>query len=209
MTQTAVLLHNIPMIREGLERMLDSEFDIKASIETASEAVDEVREYKPNLAIVNLNHGFSGNVEVIKDIKKASKRTYVLVFSEFDVRLYIEQCLRAGAHGYISPSQEPDEILKAAKTVANGKTYLNNEAAQIILGALSPDNKLRQGNLRLKQFQVYSLLSQGKKTDEIASTLCIGKKTVDYHYKELRKTFQLNNNVQLREHAFAWLTQYH
>ena len=182
---------------------------ILASVETSSEAVDAVREYRPNLAVVNLNHGFVGNIGIVAEVKKANKKTNILVFSECDEKLYYEACLRAGAKGYLSPSQEPDEILKAAKTVANGKTYLNNEAAQIILGALSPDNKLRQGNLRLKQFQVYSLLSQGKKTDEIASTLCIGKKTVDYHYKELRKTFQLNNNVQLREHAFAWLTQYH
>src|SRR5208282_1233042 len=122
-----LIVDDHPIVRSGLRRLLSTEpaFDIEEAA-TGQEALAIVRQFQPDLVILDLNLPGIGGLEVINRLKIENARIRILVLSMHDNPIYVARVMQAGAKGYVSKNAPPDQILAAIKRVAAGQTFIEN-----------------------------------------------------------------------------------
>ena len=99
--------------------------------------------------------------------------------------------LRAGAAGYLRKDAEPETLLTAVRSVAEGKTYIDPSIGrQILMGAAPADD------LTPRETDVLRHLALGRSNKDIARTLGISDETVKTHVGHLLSKLQVENRAQ-------------
>jgi len=108
--------------------------------------------------------------------------------------------LRAGAGGYITKQQPPEELVKAIRQVLDNHVYLSKEASEKLLQRFSGKLQANQSPLELltdREFEIFQLIGQGRTPKEIDRQLNLSAKTVAVHNANIRGKFHLKSTAQL------------
>ena len=98
-----LIVDDHPLLRAGLSRLLGQEADLRVCGEasTVHEALKAIANLKPDIVLVDITLKGGDGLALIKDMKRRSLSSPVLVLSMHEESLYAERALRAGARGYI------------------------------------------------------------------------------------------------------------
>lgn len=195
-----VIAEDYTILREGLRSLLSSnpEFEIAGEAEDGQEAIRSVEKLKPDLALMDLSMPRMNGMDAIKEIKKRSPETKVLVLTVHKTEEYILAALQAGADGYILKDSTHAELGMAIKSVLDGKRYISPGISEsLIEGYLEGRRKMRPTStwdtLTQREREILKLIGEGYKNKEIADYLCISAKTVEKHRANLMKKLDLHN----------------
>jgi DNA-binding NarL/FixJ family response regulator len=208
-----VVVDDHPLFRERLCQLINNELalEISGEAETAQEALEMIRETRPDMAIVDITLKTSSGLELIKSIKALSIGVPVLVLSMHDEALYAERAMRAGASGYITKNQEAPQILEAVKTVLAGKIYLSVEMTSSLLKGFTATGSRNASNpierLSDRELQILSLIGRGRSTRDIAKLLNLGIATVDTYRARIKDKMNFRNATDLLHFAVRWVSE--
>ena len=110
-----LIVDDHPMMREGLRSIINGEPDLIVCHETDDgfKAMEIIKKSPPDLVLMDITLPNRNGLEYVKDFKALNPGLAILAISMHDESLYAERMLRAGAKGYISKHQPPDELIKA------------------------------------------------------------------------------------------------
>jgi DNA-binding NarL/FixJ family response regulator len=195
-------------LREGLKSLISAEpeFEVVAEAEDGRGAIQCVREWKPDLILTDLSMPRMNGMEAIREIKRESPKTRILVLTVHKAEEYILATLKAGADGYLLKDSTRAELVMAAKKVLAGKPYISPEVSEkVIQGYLEGRKALKTQTtwetLTSREREILKLIAEGYKNKEIADELCISVKTVEKHRSNLMEKLNLHNAQALT--AFA------
>lgn len=195
-----VLAEDHTILREGLRSLLSSDpgFEVVAEAENGREAIKCVSKFKPDLILTDLSMPKLNGMEAIKEIKRESPETKILVLTVHRAEEYIFATFRAGADGYILKDSTHAELAMAVKKVLSGKHYISPEISEkVIEGYLEGKKTLKVRtsweNLTQREREILKLIAEGYKNKEIAEDLCISVKTVEKHRANLMEKLDLHN----------------
>jgi len=196
------------ILREGLKAILTSNADLEVvgEAEDGKEALGGVNKYKPDLLILDLTMPRMNGLEVIKEIKKISPKTRIMILTIHDTEEYVFPALNAGADGYLLKYATQDELLTGIKTVLEGKSYLTpGISGEVIHGYLGENKGLKTNSpwdtVTKQERRILKLIAEGFKNTEIADYLCISTKTAAKHRANLMQKLDLHTIAALT--AFA------
>jgi DNA-binding NarL/FixJ family response regulator len=129
----------------------------------------------------------------------------VLILSVHDSEQYFFEALKAGASGYVLKTAANRDLVEACRASMRGEPFLYPRA----LTALIRDylDRARRGEavpedpLTPRELQVVKLIAEGYTSDEIASELCISRKTVDRHRANTLDKLGMRNAAELTRYA--------
>src|SRR5574338_617607 len=127
------------IVRAGFREMLAEEVDMRLAFEAASgeEALERLREGPCDLILLDLSlPGLSG-VDVLHTVRQRHEGLRVLVLSGFPEERYALAMLRQGADGYLCKDCDRDELLRAIRTVAQGRRYVSPRTAELLADGLA------------------------------------------------------------------------
>ena len=206
-----LIVDDHPLVRQGIRTLLAGQPDFLVSGEAASahEALELMRAEAPDAAIVDLTLKESSGLDLIKDIQIRHPQVLVLVVSMRDEGFYAERVLRAGARGYVTKEEGPEEILRGLRRILEGQIHVSDRVAskvmqKIVAGAGSEDGSLLD-SLTDRELQVFELIGNGLPTREIARELHISTKTVDSHREHIKEKLRLGSASELLRHAIQWV----
>jgi two-component system response regulator NreC len=195
-----VLAEDHTILREGLRSLLSSNpiFEIVGEAEDGREAIRCVEKFKPDLILTDLSMPRMNGMEAIKEIKKESPATKVLVLTVHRAEEYILAAFRAGADGYLLKDSTHSELVMAVKKVLSGKPYISPEISEkVIEGYLEGKKTLKSRTswetLTQREREILKLIAEGYKNKQIADDLCISVKTVEKHRANLMEKLDLHN----------------
>jgi DNA-binding NarL/FixJ family response regulator len=200
-----------PIVRQGLALVINQEPDLLVCGEAVArqEALTSIAQLHPDLAVVDLSLQNSNGMDLIKDLKEHCPTVPVLALSMHDEMVVAERALRAGARGYIMKQEAPNKLLDAIRCVLGGGIYASDAVHSQLLRAVSearPRNGAsRMSRLSDRELQVFQLVGEGRSTREIAEHLDLSIKTVETHYKRIKRKLGLNNATELLQHAALWV----
>jgi len=202
--QKIVIAEDYTILREGLRALLssDPELEVVGEAEDGGVAVQCTAKLKPDLVLMDLSMPKMSGIEAIREIKKKSPGTKILVLTIHNTEEYILATLKAGADGYALKDSTQGELLMAVKRVLQGKRYLSpGISEQVIDGYLEGRKDLRPrtswDTLTGREREILKLIAEGYKSKQIAEYLCISPKTVEKHRSNLMQKLNLHSSPAL------------
>jgi two-component system response regulator NreC len=189
------------IFRAGLKALLDAEMGIEVVGEAATgdEAVELVRELKPDIVVMDLSMPGSGGLEATRRITALDLPTRVLVLTMHPEEEYLVPVLEAGAHGYLTKTTADRRLIDAIRVVARGEVYLPPKATTLLLKeykAAGEDNDLLR-HLSSREQEVLALTAEGFSSKEIGEKLFISPKTVDTYRARIMEKLGLTHRSEL------------
>lgn len=206
MTIRVMLADDHRMFREALRVPLEAEADMEIVAE-ASSGTDTLASLElscPDVLILDIALPDINGIEVARTAIKRHPSLRIVALSGFADRIYIEEMLKAGAHGYVVKSAGAGELVSAIRAVAGGRSFLSPEATQVMLRHIRPDDgdiAPPPSVLGKREREVLSLLASGMRSAEIAASLGITVGTVEVHRRNIKRKLGLNCTADLTRYA--------
>ncbi len=195
-----VIAEDHTIVREGLRFLLSAAPDLEIVGEAGDgrEAIQCAERLKPDLIVTDLSMPRMNGMEAVREIKKRSAATKVLVLTVHKTEEYILAALQAGADGYLLKDSTHAELLMAVKHVLSGRRYISPGISDQVLegyleGKKSGGVRTAWDSLSAREREVLKLIAEGFRNKEIAEQLCISVKTVEKHRANLMGKLNLHN----------------
>lgn len=191
------------MVRAGLRELLENEASITEIGEAASgsEALDKLRSGSWDLLILDISMPDCSGLDVLRQIRASHGETKVLVLSGFPERQYAINVLRAGAAGYLSKDCAPDTLLKAARSVLQGRRYVSTGLGEELLELNADGNQPLHSRLSPREFHIFCKLATGRSVSLLAADLSISIKTVSTYRTRILEKMGLTSNADITIYA--------
>lgn len=199
-------------MREGLRAIFAAEPDLDLAGEATDglEAIQRVRDLRPDLVILDLSMPRMDGLAALKEIKRVAPQTRVLIMTAHRNEEYIFQAIDDGADGYVLKDASATELLLAVRSVLAGDRYLSAAVAtQVVAAFLNRKGAYEQtvaprsplDTLSAREREVLKLVAEGYRSREIGNFLCISEKTVEKHRANLMRKLGVKSASALT--AFA------
>ena len=192
------------IVRAGLRHFLTEQVDLRVVGEAANgrEALDLARTGEVDVMLMDLSMPDQGGVDALAAVKARFPDLHVLILSSFPESHYATTLLRQGASGYLNKECDPEEIVKAIRTVALGRRYITPQVAELLAEGLvgGTDRPLHEG-LSERELQVFLRLAKGETVGDIADQMCLSVKTVSTYRARTLEKLRLETNSDLTYYA--------
>ena len=196
---TILLVDDHAIVRMGFKMLIEAEEGIKVigEAESGEIAIKLFQELKPDIIVMDITMPGIGGLEAIERIMAKDNNTKILVLSAHEDSVHPKRALNAGAMGYLTKRSAAEELIKAIKSIHQGKRYLEpNIAQQMAITQLSGESNPVE-ILSDREFEVFIALAKGKSTNEIADTLCLSPRTVGTHLYNIKQKLNANNSAEI------------
>lgn len=211
-TITILLADDHDVVRRGMKMLLEDEEDIKVIGEASDglDAIEKVKLLMPNVVILDLTMPKMTGIEAAKIISEQYPDVKILIFSMHHNKEYIVSSVENGANGYLLKNTSKDELLKAIKTVSEGRKYFPPEISEVIINELlaktsdvPEETRPIFKKITPKEKQILSMIVQGFNSREMADKLFLSIRTVDNHRANMMKKVKAKNTADLVKMAIG------
>lgn len=209
-----VLVEDHSLVAQGIKAMLEPRYEVVGMVHDGALAFDQVMRLRPDLVLLDLQLPNRMGLDICRDIVRAAPTIKVVIVSMQAEKIYADEAFRAGASGFVVKLSSDRDLLAAVETVLAGGVYRN---PRFETRSRPPrDDAHRDPTSRLtdplemlsrRQRQVFVLMGLGKTTQEIAETLGVETKTVEFHRAKLEKALGIKNVRALQTLSMERMSQ--
>ncbi|MCH7819747.1 MAG: response regulator transcription factor [Candidatus Marinimicrobia bacterium] len=188
------------LVREGLKQVIGQHSDIEVTGEAKNgqEALEKVWKEEFDVVLLDISMPGRSGMDILKEIKSAKPKLYVLMLSMHPEKQYAVRALKAGASGYLTKESAPDELIDAIRRVSMGLKYVTISLAEKLAAELGDDqNKPLHEQLSDREFQVMVKIAKGNTVKEIAANLSLSVKTISTYRTRVLEKMNMKNNSDI------------
>ncbi|MCW2805979.1 MAG: hypothetical protein QOF52_142 [Propionibacteriaceae bacterium] len=210
MTVRVLIAEDQPLVRAGLEMLLNAEPDIQvvATVGDGAQAIEEARRLQPDVIVMDIRMPGTDGVEATRHIandmfsKEVDRPIKILVLTTYNLDEAVFAAIRAGASGFLLKDAIPRELISAIHAVAAGDGWLDPAVTRAFLKEFAarpeplPRTSAAVGQLTPREIDVFGLVGQGLSNAEIAEHLFISEATVKTHLGRVLMKLGLRDRSQ-------------
>lgn len=197
-----LIIDDHEMVREGLKAMLSAEpdFDIVGDAANAEQAFALIERLRPDIILLDVRLPGTSGIEVCRTVTDRYPETSVIILTTFTDESLVEQCIKAGARGFIVKDIERFDLKRSIRAVARGEAAIDTKAAVAVLAQLrrAPQysNEPAPDPLSSQQIVILRLVAQGLSSREIATRLYLSENTVKGYVQEILHRLGVKNRTE-------------
>jgi two-component system invasion response regulator UvrY len=192
------------LIRAGLREFFadQADFTVVAEATNGREALDIVRKAEVDVIVLDISMPDQSGIDALVAIKARAPDLPVLILSGFPEAHYATTLLRQGASGYLNKDCDPDDIVRAIRTVHRGRKYVSTAVAEQLADGLNGagDRPLHE-HLSKRELQVFLRLAKGETIGQMADSLSLSIKTISTFRSRIMEKMKLVSNSDLTYYA--------
>jgi two-component system invasion response regulator UvrY len=194
-----LLVDDHAVVRMGFKMLLESDADIKvvAEADSGENGVKMYMEHKPDVVVMDITMPGIGGLEATDRIMAKDSSARILVLSAHEDSVHPKRVLNAGAMGYLTKRSAAEELIKAIRTVASRKMYLEASIAQQMAIQQLNGEKNPVDVLSDREFEVFMALAKGETTNQIAEILSLSPRTVGTHLYNIKQKLNAGNSAEI------------
>lgn len=192
------------IVRAGFREMLASELGVSVAFEAASgeEALSRLRESQCDVLLLDLALPGQSGIDVLRTLRQRHSDLPVLVLTGYPEERFALAMIRNGANGYLCKECGRDELLRAVRTVAQGRRYLSPRLAELLAEEVAGGGpELPHQQLSEREMQVFLRLASGQSVSAISAALHLSVKTVSTYRSRLLEKLGVASNAELATYA--------
>jgi DNA-binding NarL/FixJ family response regulator len=205
-----LLVDDQPLVRTGLRRILTVRdgFDVVAECSDGDEVEAAVDAHGPDLVIMDMRMKRMSGAEAIRRLRARAESPPVLMLTTFDDDEVLSASLRAGASGFQLKDAPGEDLIRSARTVAEGGAWLDPTVTARVLAAYRSTAPARNdaataaAALTDREREVLALIGRGLSNAEIANELTISEVTVKSHVGHIFTKLDLRDRAAAIVFAF-------
>ena len=201
---TVLLADDHAIVVEGLRRVLETEYQVIGVVADGLALVEAAEKLSPDVIVADISMPLLNGIEAAREIRTVNQRIKIVFLSMHPDVVYVSEALQAGGSAYVLKSSAGVEILKAIGEALQGRTFVSPAIDRFRLEA---QIRLDQGlpgvvyPLSPRRQQVLQMIAEGRSTKEIAESLRISPRTVEFHRYRVMKSLGLHTTAELVQYA--------
>jgi DNA-binding NarL/FixJ family response regulator len=188
------------MVAEALKSLLSSEFELVGVVEDGTALVEAATRLRPDVIVADVTMPRLNGIGALVRLRQLGNQVPVVFLTMHKDVSFARRALEAGASGFVLKHSASAELLLAIRAALEGKTYLTPQLAGEVLEAMHEGPQGTEdpvAALTPRQVEVLQLLAEGRSAKEIAASLGISARTVEFHKYQMMKTLGLPTNAEL------------
>jgi DNA-binding NarL/FixJ family response regulator len=121
-----VVADDNPDVSLQLVSVLRIEFDVVATAKNGQLAIECVRDYNPDIIVLDLEMPILNGIEVTRELRKAGPTPAVVICSVQSDPEIIEAAQQAGALGYVFKMRVTRDLIMAVRSAAVGEPFISS-----------------------------------------------------------------------------------
>jgi DNA-binding NarL/FixJ family response regulator len=164
-----------PTVRQGLSLLFGSTEDVElvGTVEDGEEALDAIEQLQPEVVIMDVRLPGIDGISALRRIQQKAPGVKSVVFSAYGDKRLLSDAISAGARGYVMKGSPPEDLLRAVRTVSQGKPFVDPSLSPTLLMTNVGDAPLSE-----REREILQLLAEGYHTDEVARRIGLSPETV-------------------------------
>lgn len=195
MTRRLLIVDDHPMIRSAVATLLEgTEFAVAASAGNAQAAIEAVREYQPDMIVLDIAMPGGSGFEVLRQLRAAGDDRQVIILTAAIDDYQLGDAMRLGVDGIVLKDNDPAFFLECLQSVALGGSWIDPdlEARAGELAKPRPNNALSA-----RERQLVALVAQGLRNREIAREMGVTEGTVKVYLHAIFDKLGVANRTEL------------
>ncbi len=193
------------LVRSGISRMLadNPDIDVIGQASSGEEALDFVRENRPDIVLMDIRMPGIGGLEATRRILRQDDSIRIIVVTACADDPYPSRVMQSGAQAYITKGSDIQEMVRAIRKAHSGQRYISPEIAQKMALKQLGSDKDEDGELakfdRLseREMQIAMMVVDCQKVQDISDKLCLSPKTVNSYRYRIFEKLEISSDVEL------------
>src|SRR5919201_2056777 len=116
-----------PTDRQGLALLFGASPDLEliGTVEDGEEALESIKRLKPEVVVMDVRLPGIDGISAVKRIQQGAPSVQTVVFSAYGDKRLLSDAIAAGARGYVMKGSPPEDLLRAIRTVKEGKAFVD------------------------------------------------------------------------------------
>ena len=197
---TVLIVDDHPSFRSSAHALLEAEgFEVVGEAATSHEALKQVAEAKPDVAVLDVRLPDGDGVEVCREIRSMLPECRCLILTAFADDSALFAAIIAGASGFLLKTAPADEMIDAIRTVANGGSLLDPSVVETVFERVRERTEKKEdplAGLTPQERRIFDLIAGGLTNREIAEQMFLAEKTVKNYVSNLLAKLGMSRRVQ-------------
>lgn len=188
------------MVAEGLKSLLSREFELLEVVEDGRALVEAATRLQPDVVVADISMPHLNGIDALVRLRREIPGIRVVFLTMHAEVAYARRAMEAGALGYVLKHSAPAELVSAIRAALEGQTYVTPAVAGGLLQSLREEpgrNPDPASALTARQREILQLLAEGRSAKEVAATLGISARTVEFHKYQMMETLDIHTNAEL------------
>lgn len=205
---SVLVVDDQPLIRQAVRDILVAGgLDVVGEAASGRAAVAATAELDPDVVLMDIRMPDMDGIAATEMIcaARSTGKPRVLILTTFEEDEYTVAALRAGASGFIGKGAEPEDIVRAVRTIDAGESLLSSAATRALIersvrGTAAPMSgayKAALARLTAREREVLLLIAGGLTNQEIAAALTISPHTAKTHANRVMAKVDARDRAQL------------
>jgi DNA-binding NarL/FixJ family response regulator len=201
------LVDDHAIFRETLKSFLSEQEAMHVAIQASDilDLLDKLRTSSIDVLLMDLFLPELTGTEALQTIHREYPDIKILILSASTDMDLISHLLDNGIHGYISKSDEPEELLQAIRAAANDQIYRNRLLTEALYwGRQNNVRSFMNGShisLNEREKKILQLIWNEKNNKEIADELFLGVRSVEKIRQDLKEKIGAKSTVGLLKYG--------
>ena len=174
----------------------EPDFEVVGHTGLGEEVAELVETSHPDVVLLDARLPDVSGVEVCRRITRTHPKVAVVILTTYTSAELVEECLQAGARGYVVKDVERFSLKESIRAVSRGQAVLAPQVAGHVIDRVRHGGDRRPAGLNESQVAILRLISRGHSNREIAADVHLSENTVKTHIQEIFRKLGVRNRVE-------------
>lgn len=205
-----LLVDDSPLVLHGLKAILEKSPNlvIAGTARTYEEALTAVRQYRPNVMLLDVRVGVASGIDLCETISALFPSTVVLFLTEYHDQVFLRSAIHAGAQGYVLKSGSGVDLAKSVEIVAEGKAVIDSALiSHVITWIRDRAQASRPQSIEdcsKADLEILSRIAAGKSNKEIAQELQATPAKIASRIQAIYKRLKISRRSEATSCFIRW-----
>jgi DNA-binding NarL/FixJ family response regulator len=198
-----------PIFRRGLCDVIATDAGLRLAGQAGNgeEALKLADEVQPDIVILDVHMPKLTGLQAARTLIERKSPVKVVLLTMYEDEDLLNEALNLGVHAYVLKENAVDDLIRAVRSVADGKTFISASLSDLLVRRRGQVEALRRERpgldaLTPTERRILKLIADDRTTKEIADALGSAVRTVETHRQNMSQKLCLSGSHSLLKFAY-------
>ena len=201
-----VIADDHSIVLEAYRQLLEPEYAVVGTAANGQELLAIAPKLAPDVILLDISMPTRNGLDVARQLKAAVPHAKLIFVTMMSEPFYISQAFAMGASAYVLKQSASTELLSALSAALKNQRYVSPQLSLEVQDAIETPWVKPEGfssKLTPRQQEVLQLLTKGLSTKEIADSMQVSTKAVEFHKGNITRRLGIRTTAELTRFALS------